>query len=134
MSEVAISPEVEAINKVGEQIKGFEKQLGERASKSEIKEVKETIEDLKKNLGKYSEKEIDAALDKINKANEKFETQLTEMIEDVQRTKESKGEAKSKYQAYDPADLKKFISDTFEEDGKGAKTHVKSTLKMNGGL
>lgn len=126
------SPEILAIEEVAKQVDGFKKDLGERANKAEIKEVKDTIEDLKKNIGKYSEKEIDASLDKINKANEKFEKQLNEMVEDLQKAKENKSGERAKVQLFDPADLHKFIKDTFDEDGK--KTNIKSSLKINGSM
>jgi HK97 family phage major capsid protein len=133
MSEVTMTPELEAINKVAAQVDGFKKDLGERANKAELKEVKDTIDDLKKNIGKYSEKELDAALDKINKANEKLETQYSEMLEDVQKTKDSKGN-KSKHVLFDSAEVKKFIGDTFEENGSGPKTHKGASIKINGGM
>jgi HK97 family phage major capsid protein len=134
MADETKSPEILAIEQVSKQVDGFKKDLGERANKAEVAEVKALLEDLKKNIGTMSEKQIDERLDKINKANEKFEKQLNEMIEDVQKTKDAKGGEAKKFQLYEQADLQKFINDTFEDNGKGSKTHVKATLKMNGGL
>lgn len=117
MAEETKSPELEAIDKVGKQVDEFKKQLGERADKKEVKEVKDTLEDLRKNIGKYSEKEIDAALDKINKANEKLATQITEMHEDIQKAKERGGQS-AKLELFDEADLKAQVSKMFPLDGK----------------
>jgi phenylalanyl-tRNA synthetase alpha subunit len=128
MADETKSPEILAIEQVSKQVDGFKKDLGERANKAEVAEVKALLEDLKKNIGTMSEKQIDERLDKINKANEKFEKQLNEMIEDVQKTKDAKGGEAKKFQLYEQADLQKFINDTFEDNGKGSKTHVKSAL------
>lgn len=118
MSEVTKTPELEAIDQVSKQVDGFTKQLGDRATKSEVKEVKEAIEDLKKNVGKYSEKQIDEALDKINKGNEKLVTQINEMQADIQRNKDKSG--KRMIQLFDETDLSKQVKDMFP-DGKKAK-------------
>jgi len=130
MADETKSPEILAIEEVAKQVDGFKKDLGERANKAEIKEVKDTLDDLKKNIGKYSEKEIDSALDKINKANEKLHTQLEEMLEDVQKAKDNKG-GRAKLQLFDPAELKKFVDDTFVD---GKKTSNKASFSINTGM
>jgi hypothetical protein len=119
MADETKSPEILAIEKVADQVKDFNKKLGERADKTEVKEVKDLLEDLKKNIGKYSEKEIDAALDKINKNTEKMATQMGEMLEDIQKAKENGGKGKV-VQLFDEADLQKQVKEMFL-DGKKQK-------------
>jgi HK97 family phage major capsid protein len=126
MADETKSPEILAIEKVADQVKDFNKKLGERADKTEVQEVKNLLEDLKKNIGKYSEKEIDAALDKINKNTEKMATQIGEMIEDVQKAKENKGARKSII-LMDDADMQKQVKDMFPDirtKTKGGMIHL----------
>lgn len=130
MADEIKSPELEAIDKVADQVKDFNTKLGERASKKDVEAANAAIEDLKKNIGKYSEKEIDAALDTINKANEKLHKQMEEMAEDVAKAKES-GRSSKKVELFDPSDVKKFVEDTFKD---GVKTNQKASIKLNGGL
>lgn len=133
MANEAITPELEAIDKVAKQVEEFNKKLGERASAKEVTEVKETLEDLKKNIGKYTEKEIDSALDKINKANEKLATQLGEMLEDVQKAKENNG-AKKTLQLFDEADLKTQVGKMFpggrEKTRDGLKIEINRSMVL----
>lgn len=131
MPEVAISPEVEAINKVAEQIKGFERQLGERASKQEFSEVQKDLTDLKKNIGNWDGETVESAMKKINDANEKIHKQLEEMAEDVAKTKENGQSSKGKLQLVDHDEVKKFIADTFVD---GRKTSNKASFKINGNI
>lgn len=131
MPEVAISPEVEAINKVAEQIKGFEKQLGERASKQEFSEVQKDLSDLKKNLGNWDGETVESAMKKINGANEKIYKQLEEMAEDVAKSKDQGQSSKAKMQLVDHDEIKKFIAETFVDD---RKTSNKASFKINGNI
>lgn len=124
------SPEILAIEEVAKQVEGFKKDLGERANKAEIKEAKDAIEDLKKNIGNMSEKEIDSRLDKINKANEKFEKQLNEMLEDVQKAKERGNDTKKSFTLFDEAELKDQVNKMFPSDREKSKRDGLS-IKIN---
>lgn len=130
MADETKSPEIEAIEKVADQVKDFSKQLGDRADKKEVKEVKDTLEDLKKNIGKLTEKEIDERLDKINKANEKLHKQMEEMAEDVAKAKEG-GQGRQKFELFDPAEVKGFVDKTFKD---GRKTGEQATIKLNSAM
>lgn len=113
MADETKSPEILAIEKVADQVKDFNKKLGERADKAEVKEVRDLLEDLKKNIGKYSEKEIDAALDKINKNTDKMATQISEMMEDIQKAKDSGKGARKAFELFDETVLKDQVSKMF---------------------
>jgi gas vesicle protein len=127
----AQTPELEAITKVSKQVDEFKTQLGDRVLMKDFNDAKKALDDLTKNIGKYSEKEIDAALDTINKANEKLHKQMEEMAEDVAKAKEKGSQGPGKLVLFDPADVAKFVSDTFQD---GHKTNNKATIKINGGI
>ena len=131
MAEEIKSPELEAIDKVAKQVEDFKKDLGERASKKEMDELKTFMEDFKKNIGGMSEKEVNAAIDIINKANQKLQTQYEEMLEDVQKSKETKNGI-AKLQLFDPAEVKKFTETIFNEDGTKSSKQV--AIKINGNM
>lgn len=129
MAENTKTPELEAIEKVAGQVEDFKKQLGERADKKEFESVQKDLADLKKNLGTWDGDTVESSMKKINDAQEKIQKQVGEMLEDVQRSKETK--TKGKVQLFDPADVAKFAADTFQD---GQKTHNKATMKINGGM
>lgn len=129
MSKETISPELEAIAKVGEQVEAFKKTLGEKADAKEFDAVKAEIQSLAKNLGKWDGDTVEESMKKINDAQEKIYKQVEEMMEDIQASK-NKG-AKQKFQLFDPADVKKFVDDTFKD---GIKTHNQASFKVNGDM
>jgi len=99
MADEILSPELAAINKVAEKVEGFQKKLGDKMDKSELKTVTDAIEEMKKGV---ASKEI---VDAIKASMDKFQTQLEEMQEDVNT---SKGGGKHK-------DIRKSIGQLFIE-------------------
>jgi HK97 family phage major capsid protein len=122
------SPELEAIDMVSKQVEGFKKVLGDKLDKSEYDSTKATIEDLKKAIGDNDGKSVSEKIKEINTATEKMLKQITEMQEDVQRAKESGKAGKAVMQLFDPADVAKFVADTFNGS---EKTGNKASFKLN---
>jgi HK97 family phage major capsid protein len=128
MADETITPELEAINKVVAQTADFGKKLGEKADKAEFEKVNTALADLKKNIGKWSEAEIDKSIKEINESSEKMQKQLNEMLEDVQKSKDNKGTSKRPV-LFDEADLQKQVKDFFP--GMKEKTRVGLNIKIN---
>lgn len=123
------SPEILAIEEVAKQVGEFKKELGNKASIEEIKKfndsaekINQDFEALKKNLGNWDGETVESCMKKINK-------QLEEIQEDVQRAKENGKSKSNKFQLFDPAEVKKFAGDIFDENG--AKTQRQSSFKIN---
>lgn len=129
MSKEVISPELEAIAKVGEQIEGFKVSLGDKADKKEFEAVKQEITALARNLGKWDGDTVEASMKKINEAQDKISKQVQEMLEDVQAKKDKGG--KNKIQLFDSSDVKKFVDETFKD---GVKTHNQASFKINSNM
>lgn len=81
MSDVSL--ELQAIEKLGDQIKKFETQLGTRASKEEFDQVKSKLDELNKNFGVWADKKIDESVTAIKTAMDSIKTQVEEMSEDI---------------------------------------------------
>jgi HK97 family phage major capsid protein len=81
MSDVSL--ELQAIEKLGDQIKKFETQLGARASKEEFDQVKSKLDELNKNFGVWADKKIDESVTAIKTAMDSIKTQVEEMSEDI---------------------------------------------------
>lgn len=127
MADETKSPELVAIETVAKQVDDFKKDLGNKATKEDIKKFNDAAEKLNKdfetlkaNLGNWDGESVESMMKKIN-------TQLKEMQEDVARTKETGG--KSKFQLFDPAEVKAFASGIWDENG--AKTSKAASFKIN---
>lgn len=125
------SKELETMELAIKQVEGFEKILGNKADKSEFAEIKGTLEDVKKSLGTLADKDGTTVADAIKKFNDftdKTVKQLTEMQEDIQKAKDGKKGIDTMKQLFDPADVQKFVNDTFQD---GVKTHQQAVIKLN---
>lgn len=110
------SPELEAVEKITEQVEGFKKKLGEKADMASFTEIKGTIEELKKTLGTLSDKDGASVADAIKKINEFTTTtskQIGEMQEDIQKHKDGGNGSKAKIMLMDEADLSKQVKAMF---------------------
>jgi hypothetical protein len=124
------SKELETMELALKQVEGFAKILGDKADKKEFAEIKGTIEDVKKSLGTLADKDgatVSDAIKKFNDFTDKTVKQLTEMQEDIQKAKDNK-KGIDKMRLFDPADVKKFVDATFEDN---VKTHNKALIKLN---
>lgn len=128
MADEAKSPELEAIETVAKQVEVFKKELGNTATKEEVKKFNDSAEklnkdfaELKANLGNWDGESVESMMKKIN-------TQLKEMQEDVQRAKDSKP-GKNKFQLFDPEELKAFSKGIWDDNG--AKTSKAASFKIN---
>lgn len=130
MAEETKSPELAAIETVAKHVEDFKKDLGGKADKSQFDGIKKDLDDLKENITKWDGDKVSESMTKINDAIQKLEKQAGEMLEDIQRSKES-GKGRKKSLLVDPADVKKFVDDTFKD---GVKTHTGATMKLNGNM
>lgn len=126
LCEGAQSAELEAIDKVSKQVEAFKTQLGDRVVIKDFNEAKKALDDLKASIGKYSEKEIDAAIKTINDANAKLLKQVEEMTEDIAKAKENKGNQAKALTLMDETELKGQIVKMFPD----ARTKTKDGLKI----
>jgi HK97 family phage major capsid protein len=131
MADETKSPELVAIETVAKQVVDFKNDLTKYATKEELKKfndsaekINKDFETLKTNLGNWDGESVESMMKKIN-------TQLKEMQEDVQRSKDSKP-GKNKFQLFDPAEVKAFVKDVWDENG--AKTSKASSFKINNGF
>lgn len=128
MADETKSPELEAIETVAKQVEGFKKDLGDKATKEDLKKFNDSAEkinkdfaELKANLGNWDGESVESMMKKIN-------TQLTEMQEDVARTKDSKP-GKGKFQLFDPEEVKAFSKSVWDDNG--GKTSKAASFKIN---
>jgi hypothetical protein len=130
------SPELKAIDLVSKQVEGFKKLLGDKLDKTEYDNIKGTIEDLKKSLAGFTDKDaktVSDAIKTINDGQEKMLKQIGEMQEDIQKTKDSGTNAKKALQLFDEAALKDQISKMFP--GGREKVNVGGIkIQINGPL
>jgi len=126
MENIEKSPEILAIEKVAAQVDGFKAQLGDRVIMKDFNEAKKALDDLKASIGKYSEKEIDAAIKTINDANAKLQKQVEEMTEDLARAKEKGGNAAKAVTLMDETELKAQVVKMFPD----ARTKTKDGIKI----
>jgi HK97 family phage major capsid protein len=125
------SPELIAIESVTKQVDGFKKILGDKADKAEFDSIKGTIEDLKKAMADNDPKATSDKIKDINDSTDKLLKQVQEMQEDIQKGKDGGNKGEQKMQLFDPADIKKFVDDTFKDD---QKTSIKATMKINSAM
>lgn len=137
MPELTTQQEVESIKLVETQVKEFAKKVAEKADKSQFDGLKtqfdgiqKDFDSLKTNINKWDGDKISESLTAINDKIAKIEKQGTEMLEDIQRSKES-GKGRKKSLLVDPAEVKKFVDETFKD---GVKTHNGATMKLNGNM
>lgn len=136
MSDIK-SDELIAIEAVEKQVEGFNKVLGEKADKKSYEEIKGTIEDIKKSLTGFADKDgqtVADALKKINDHTDNMVKQISEMQEDLQKRKETPG--KDKIRFFDPEEVQKFLKDTFfnPKEPKSDKTTTMTSFKLNTSL
>lgn len=130
MAEETKSPELAAIETVAKHVEDFKKDLGGKADKSQFDGIKKDLDELKANINKWDGDKVSESMTKINEAIQNLEKQAGEMLEDIQRSKDS-GKGRQKSLLVDPAEVKKFVDDTFKD---GVKTHNGATMKLNGNM
>lgn len=130
MAEETKSPELQAIETVAQHVEAFKKDLGGKADKSQFDGIKKDLDELKTNITKWDGDKVSESMTKINEAIQKLEKQAGEMLEDIQRSKES-GKGRQKAFLVDPAEVKQFIDATFKD---GQKTHNGASMKLNGNM
>lgn len=114
--------ELKAIKKIGDQVEGFKKLLGDKADKEQFTTLETAINELKEGLKSLTGAKIIEKMENINK-------QLTEVYEDVQKAKDNgaTGNVAGKPMV-STKDVQDFINATFKE---GRKTSEKAEIKIN---
>lgn len=128
MADETKSPELAAIETVAKHVDEFKKDLGNKADKSQFDGIQKDLSELKSNITKWDGDKVSESMTKINEAIQKLEKQSGEMLEDIQRGKDS-GKGRQKSMLVDPLEVKKFCEDTFKD---GIKTHNAAAMKING--
>lgn len=122
------TPELLEIKKLTQQIKDYEKQLGEKALKQDFTDVTKQLADMKLNIGKYSEKELDSRLLEVNNGIDKINKQLTEHAEDLAKAKDAGSKKPQGIQLYKEEDLKRVTESVFKD---GKKTGERASFEIN---
>ena len=81
--------ELEALNEAVTLVKGFKKDLTDKADKKEAADLLKALNELKTNIGEWGAEKIGSTVAEINKGIEKLVTRLDEMAEDVAKSKEN---------------------------------------------
>lgn len=81
--------ELEALNEAVTLVKGFKKDLTDKADKKEAADLLKALNELKTNIGEWGAEKIGSTVSEINKGIEKLVTRLDEMAEDVAKSKEN---------------------------------------------
>ncbi len=138
-----MSKELEAIAKIGEQIEGFKKELGDKVSKASMEEVQAALAEIKKIVESLQseapteeetaamEEELEKKMKSVNDAISKFGKQIEEIQTEMAVNKDKKSKFFGKKEFVKHEDIEKFIKDTF--DGS-EKTHNKASIKINSGI
>lgn len=135
MADETITPELEAINKVGAQVEGFKKDLGAKADKAEFETISKNLKDLKEGLKDWSGEKIEAKMKEINDSIAKVGKQMEEMQEDVAKSKDKGGKLKT-IQLLDEADLtdqvKKFFptNDSRNKNRDGIRININRDIVL----
>lgn len=133
MADEVLTPELEAINKVGAQVEGFKKDLGAKADKAEFDNISKNLKDLKEGLKDWSGDKIEAKMKEINDSIEKVGKQMGEMQEDLATAKD-KGSKISKIELLDEADLSAQVKRFFPNGDSRSKDRAGMNIKINGGI
>lgn len=124
-AEVEEDEEIKAINQIGKQVEGFKKLLGEKADKEQFTTLETAINELKEGLKTLTGAKIIEKMENINK-------QLTEVYEDVQKSKDNGAQGNfAGKPMLDTKDVKAFVDSVFKD---GVKTSSKAEIKINTGL
>ena len=84
-----MSKELEAIDKISEQLEGYKTELAEKADKATIEGAETEIKSLRESLNELTEKEIDKSIESINGTLKEMHEQIATMREEQQQSKES---------------------------------------------
>lgn len=116
--------ELKAIKKIGDQVEGFKKLLGDKADKEQFNTLESDINELKEGLKTLTGAKIIEKMENINK-------QLTEVYEDVQKAKDntSTGNFAGKPMV-STKDVENFVNTTFK-DGQKTKEFVAIKIDSN---
>lgn len=129
VDEDAPKSEVEAIKKIGVQVEGFKKMLGDKADKAEFDKLQSQIKELADGLKDMEADKISQAIESINKANESIHKQLVELQEAAAAEKEA-GQAGSRSgRLVATKDIEDFVKATFV-DGKKTKDSDGKTIEI----
>jgi hypothetical protein len=116
-----MSQELQAINKIGEQVENFKGVLGEKADTKAIEKLTSDIEMLKKGIEDMSEKQIDKSIEKINDSLEKMHKQVEQVLEEQAQVKEKGEKGLKKGDILKTEDVEAFVKATFDGTTKTQK-------------
>lgn len=121
------TPEVLAIKKIGEQVEGFKKLLGDKADAEQFKGLEDKLKSLEEGIESMKAAEISKAIESINKTNEAIHKQIVELQEEAAKSKETGTEGLAKKQLISSESVKSFVEATFQE---GAKTNKAAKIEI----
>lgn len=114
--------EIKAIKKIGDQIENFKKILGDKADKNQFEALTNELNELKEGLKSLTGAKILEKMDNINK-------QLTEVYEDVQKSKDNgQGGNTAGKPMLTRKDVEDFVSRTFVD---GKKSSQDAAIKID---
>ena len=113
-----MSKELEAIDKISEQLEGYKTELAEKADKATIEGAETEIKSLRESLNELTEKEIDKSIERINGTQKEMHEQIATMREEQQQSKESnKGSKMMTYKQLRES-VAKFVEERYPKGGK----------------
>lgn len=127
--------EEKAIEEMTKQVLGFKTILGDKADKKQFEDLEKQLKTVQEGLKDMEGKAILAAMESINKANEKIHAQIAEMQEKALEDKEKeKGAGGPKVKFVTRKQIEDFVTETFgstvKNDQKG-KSKKETSIELN---
>ena len=120
---------LEAIEQISNNVQEYKEILGKKADKETITGLENQLKDLAKNFSELSEKELDKAIEQINKGNKDLSEAVQEMSEDLKELKDnSTGKSNNSREAVEKQ-IKAFQESFFDEDSR-KNYHTKENITI----
>lgn len=117
--------ELEAIQRIEEQVSTFKNLLGEAAKTEEVEALRKELEVLKEGLDTLTSKQVMDQIEKINTQNQKLYEQVVkiqeEKAEELERSTPGKRSTKASF--FTEAEVKSFVETLFPNGPKTDKVH-----------
>ena len=120
---------LEAIEQISNNVQEYKEILGKKADKETITGLETQLKDLANNFNELSEKELDKAIEQINKGNKDLSEAVQEMSEDLKELKDnSTGKSNNSREAVEKQ-IKAFQESFFDEDSR-KNYHTKDNITI----
>lgn len=123
------SQELKAIEKVSANLEAYKTQLGEKVDKEQMETLEQTIKELKEGLEEMTGKQVTEKMNTINEGMKNAFDQIGELQEKLREQNDGGVTEKKNGSLFSKKELKGFIDEVFDEDGKKTSNKPSLTIK-----